>query len=916
MQRSHRLTSALVALVMALSAAGSARAAGALIAPQPQMVTRAQFIRAFDAADGIQPSSPQTPTFKDVPQSDPDYGYIEAAVQNGIISGLPDGSFDPQGGLTREQVAKIEVLALGRGAAALALQGQATAFKDNAETPAWVRGYIQEAASLDLIHGYPDGAFHPTTMLSPQDLPHFLAQYTAEKQQLASEALTIIPSASDVAVGQKVTLSATDSSGAPVSASYTISSPNAVLSGNAFIASASGAYVIAGTAANGAMGTATVTVYGTPAALKIVPPQGVVANGETGATVKVDVVDAAGNVVADNTSAITLASGSPYVSVETKTENAIAGVATFSLTAGNVPGAEVTLTATDGSLKQGIASVATLAQVPASLQLSAAEPSVENNDGRGTDVFSAVVLDQTGNPMLSGVYPITFGVSGPGTLQGGTTFSAAYVGNSTGQSAQATIIATQAGTGAITVTATSGKLSASASTTALTVQYPTALEVASSVTSVSADTAAQDGTSRPIATLQITSIDSSGHPSAWSGQVAVSEYLNGLPSSNLGVVQSVTFDNQTSMSVNVYGNPSARANQAGAYTFAVSTTGAADLRGARASFSITPGVPAAVLFTAPTSPVYVSLKEPSVTVTAQIEDAEGNAVTEAGFPLQFATAGQDASRATLSASDVPTNAEGQASTTLTAEPYIGDSYTVTVTGLTGSGIQNTATSQAITMQQTATASLVASLTVGGSIFAQAGQPATLQITTKDSYGNPTTGDFFSLTPTAGILVGVGDTGVTVEGATYSGTAQQLESMGFLITGSGQQSVTVTDTATAQKLTATADVEVQPGPLAQFVLVDGSGDPLIANAEEHDVGFTPGQPVEIWLRAEDLFGNQVTDPVANTVSLLDLSGQNGTFRLSPSGADVTTVDLAAGEGSIPVYFVNQTQATVYDSLLAR
>ena len=80
-----------------------------------QYETRAEFVQSLDQTLNISPVYPSTPDFTDVPVSSSYYGYIEAAYQAGWISGVGGGLFDPNGLLTRAQVAKIEVLALGLG---------------------------------------------------------------------------------------------------------------------------------------------------------------------------------------------------------------------------------------------------------------------------------------------------------------------------------------------------------------------------------------------------------------------------------------------------------------------------------------------------------------------------------------------------------------------------------------------------------------------------------------------------------------------------------------------------------------------------------------------------------------------------------------------------------------------------------
>lgn len=77
----------------------------------------------------------------------------------GIMEGYPDGTFLPEGEMTRAEFAKIAVVAMGLGDAAEASKG-ITKFNDVASTH-WAAGYINLATNKGLVVGYPDGSFQP-----------------------------------------------------------------------------------------------------------------------------------------------------------------------------------------------------------------------------------------------------------------------------------------------------------------------------------------------------------------------------------------------------------------------------------------------------------------------------------------------------------------------------------------------------------------------------------------------------------------------------------------------------------------------------------------------------------------------------------------------------------------------------------
>lgn len=160
--------------IMILTAFASGTSATA-----PPYVTRAQFVRDLDVALGVAPVYPATPTFSDVPTTNPYYGYVEAAFQRGLIAGYSATVFGVDGLLTREQVAKIEVAALGDVSQALQQMSTRSRFTDDAHISAFARGYVNEAAQLGLVHGYPDGSFRPGAYVTTSDEAAFIRQLTA-----------------------------------------------------------------------------------------------------------------------------------------------------------------------------------------------------------------------------------------------------------------------------------------------------------------------------------------------------------------------------------------------------------------------------------------------------------------------------------------------------------------------------------------------------------------------------------------------------------------------------------------------------------------------------------------------------------------------------------------------------------------
>jgi hypothetical protein len=106
---------------------------------------------------GIALDAPQTATFSDVSVSHPFYRYVETAVKKGLITGYPDGTFKPDAPVSRAQVAKIVVKALGWG---LQVPSSPATLCDVPVTH-WAYVYVQVAVAHGIFTGYGDGCFHP-----------------------------------------------------------------------------------------------------------------------------------------------------------------------------------------------------------------------------------------------------------------------------------------------------------------------------------------------------------------------------------------------------------------------------------------------------------------------------------------------------------------------------------------------------------------------------------------------------------------------------------------------------------------------------------------------------------------------------------------------------------------------------------
>ncbi|WP_394141280.1 S-layer homology domain-containing protein [Cytobacillus oceanisediminis] len=130
-----------------------------------QMILREMGIEDFTAPD---------PNFRDMEQGDYGYEEVSKAVSLGFIGGKTDVAtgekfFDPNGTLTRAQMAKILV-------EAYRLSGSYPYNFIDVAQDNWAYHYVSALAGQNITTGYPDFSFKPNTKLSRQHFAVFMAR--------------------------------------------------------------------------------------------------------------------------------------------------------------------------------------------------------------------------------------------------------------------------------------------------------------------------------------------------------------------------------------------------------------------------------------------------------------------------------------------------------------------------------------------------------------------------------------------------------------------------------------------------------------------------------------------------------------------------------------------------------------------
>ena len=106
------------------------------------------------------------------------YSYIDALASRGVLGGYPDGSFRPGNSATRGQLAKIETLAFN-----FPLEHPTVATFEDVPVGSTFFTYVETAASLGLINGYPCGG--PGEPCDPQRRPYFRPNNPVTRGQIA-----------------------------------------------------------------------------------------------------------------------------------------------------------------------------------------------------------------------------------------------------------------------------------------------------------------------------------------------------------------------------------------------------------------------------------------------------------------------------------------------------------------------------------------------------------------------------------------------------------------------------------------------------------------------------------------------------------------------------------------------------------
>jgi hypothetical protein len=563
-------------------------------------------------------------------------------------------------------------------------------------------------------------------------------------------------------------------------------------------------------------------------------PDAITANGSATTTIAVQLKDANGNNVAAPGSTVVLSTTGGTLGAVTGGTN---GLYTATLTAPTTVGAAtISGTLNDGTLVR-TATVTFTAGAGAKYLVTTSAASA--NAG-GTVTVTAQLADANNNAVALAGRTVTWTSTGAGG-------SFASATSTTGAGGSATIAFTTGPAAGTTHTITATDNVGIAGTSAAVTTTTGAASLSTTTITASPASLVADGASTTTVTVQLK--DASGNNVGTSG----------------GVVALQT-------SVGTLGTVTDNAN--GTYTATLTapvTVGTASITGSLAGQTLGQVATVALVAGAPTK-YRVAASAASVnagaavTVTAQLTDANGNAVAEAGRTVTWTST----NGGSFPASPSTTDASGAVTVVFTTSATAGTTHTVTATDATGA----TGTSGAIATT-TGTPSLATTTITAApaALVANGTNTTTLTVQLRDASGNPVgaSGGVVVLTATGGTLGAVTDNA----NGTYTATLTAPVTVG---------AATIAGTLGGAPLAATAVVTFTPGPAAKY-LVAASASTVNA-----------GGAVTVSAQLADANGNSIPE-----------SGRTVTWTSANGGSFAAATGTTSASGLATVVFTTSTTA---------
>lgn len=125
-------------------------------------ITRAEFATLIIRMLQYKTDDDTSIPFEDVDNNSWYYRYVVAAYKNGLINGRTEEEFDPQGNITRQEMAKVIANVLQNESLAIEGDIKLDSFKDEADIATWAKSPVSLAVKEGIITGMEDRRFAPT----------------------------------------------------------------------------------------------------------------------------------------------------------------------------------------------------------------------------------------------------------------------------------------------------------------------------------------------------------------------------------------------------------------------------------------------------------------------------------------------------------------------------------------------------------------------------------------------------------------------------------------------------------------------------------------------------------------------------------------------------------------------------------
>lgn len=147
------------------------------------LTTAAMVLSMVATSAGVSAASAGTAPFSDI-AGNSEAGAITFLSTIGAINGVGGGLYDPSAPVTREEMAKIVVNLAGKGNVATALQNETPSFTDAASIDTWAWGYVNVAADMGIVNGFPDGSFQPQAPVTDVQVAAMLIRAIGDQNQV------------------------------------------------------------------------------------------------------------------------------------------------------------------------------------------------------------------------------------------------------------------------------------------------------------------------------------------------------------------------------------------------------------------------------------------------------------------------------------------------------------------------------------------------------------------------------------------------------------------------------------------------------------------------------------------------------------------------------------------------------------